>query len=59
MSARDVWMQLYSTENGAELAEKNQFFKKGYVTVKLRTQHEMGQDFSVEFSFADRLQGTY
>ena len=48
---------LYSTEIGAEMAEK--FVKMGSVPVKLRIKMlEMGQDFSVEFSFGERLQGT-
>ena len=41
---------------------KNLFFKKGYVTHYEITQcalDEMGQDFSVEFLFADHLQGIH
>ena len=39
---------------------KNQFLKKGYIVMKLRTTcfSWNGARFSVEFSFADRLQGT-
>ena len=40
---------------------KNQFFKKGLVFLNYERLAlvEMGQDFSIEFSFADRLQGSY
>ena len=47
---------------------KNQFFKKRLVSMKLRQKRkkekkkglvEMGQEFFVQFSFAERFKGTY
>ena len=50
--------QLYSTESGAELAEKS--LQMCSVAMKLHTKmFEMWQDLSVEFSFAKCLKGTY
>ena len=51
---------LYSTENRAELAEKSMrmCLVSGHYESP-QNMIEMGEDFSLEFSFAEFLQGTY